>query len=88
MRAKAERGPAPFREDAVIAGGVAGGPGRGGAQQVGDVATAGGQDCGEEQDEEALVGGMVEGRGEGSEDGLGELGITGMRTTLLRRHGR
>ena len=43
-------------------------------EEIGDGAAAGGQDGGEEQDEEALVGGMVEDRGERAEDGPGEFG--------------
>ena len=46
----------------------------GGAEQVGDGAAAGGEQGGEEQDDKALVGGMVEDRGERGEDGPGELG--------------
>ena len=69
-----ESGPAPFGEDAVKAGSIAVGQAGGGAEQVGDGAAAGGQDGGEEQDEKALVGGMVEDRGERGEDGPGELG--------------
>ena len=66
--------PAPLGEDAVIAGGVAGGQIRGGAEQVGDGAAAGGEDGGDEQDQEALVGGVVEDRGEAGKDGAGEVG--------------
>ena len=47
--------PAPLGEDAVIAGGVAGGQIGGGAEQVGDGAAAGGEDGGDEQDQEALI---------------------------------
>lgn len=69
-----EGGPAPLGEDAVKAGGVATGQAGGSAEQVGDGAAAGGEDGGQEQDEKALVSGMVEGRSEQAEDGLGELG--------------
>ena len=71
-----EGGPAPFGEDAVKAGGVAFGQAGGGAEEVGDGAAAGRQQSGEEQDEEALVGGMVEDRGERGEDGPGEVGYS------------
>ena len=71
-----ESGPASFGEDAVKTGGVAFGQAGGGPEQVGDGAAAGGEDGGQEQDEKALVGGMVEGRGEPAEDGLGELGYS------------
>ena len=66
--------PASLGEDAVIAGGVAGGQVGGGAEQVGDGAAAGGEDGGDEQDQEALIGGVVEDRGERGEDGLSEVG--------------
>ena len=46
----------------------------GGAEEVGDGAAAGGEDGGDEQDQEALVGGVVEDRGEAGEDGPGEVG--------------
>ena len=67
-------GPAASGEDAVIAGGVSGGQIGGGAEEVGDGAAAGGEDGGDEQDQEALIGGVVEDRGERGEDGLGEVG--------------
>src|SRR6516225_11456354 len=59
-----QRGPASPGEDAVKAGGVAAGQAGGGAEEIGDGAAAGGEDGGQEQDEKALEGGMVEGRGE------------------------
>ena len=59
-----ESGPTTLGEDAVEAGGIAVGQAGGRAEQVGDGAASGGQDGGEEQDEKALVGGMVEDRGE------------------------
>ena len=59
-----ESGPASLGEDAVEAGGIAVGQAGGRAEEVGDGAASGGQDGGEDQDEKALVGGMVEDRGE------------------------
>src|SRR5262249_3695335 len=58
-------------EDAVVAGGMAGGEGVGGAQQVEDGAAAGGQDGRQEQDDKAFVGGAREGGGEGLQQGVG-----------------
>ena len=66
--------PAAPRQDAMIAGGVAGGQLGGGAEQVGDGAAAGSEDGGDKQDQEALIGGVVEDRRERGEDGPGEVG--------------
>jgi hypothetical protein len=57
---QAEGGPTPFREDAVIAGGMSGGQPRDGAEQVGDGTAAGGQGRRHDQHEEALVGRLQE----------------------------
>src|SRR5262249_10571450 len=59
---------------AVIAGGMPGGQLAGGAEEVGDGAAAGGEDRRDGQDQEALIGGVVEDRSERGEDGLGEVG--------------
>ena len=59
-----QRGPASFREDAVIAGGISRSQAGHGAEEVGDGASSGGQDRRDEQDEEALVGGLEEDGGE------------------------
>ena len=61
-------------EDAVVAGGVAGGQGAEGAQQVGDGAPADGQDGGEGEQDEAAIGRAREGRFQGVEDGADRLG--------------
>jgi hypothetical protein len=66
--------PAAARQDAVIAGGIAVGRRAGGAEEVGDGAAAGGGDGRDEQDQEALIGAVLEDRCERGEDGPGELG--------------
>ena len=71
---QSQGGPAALGQDAVIAGGVARGQLGGGAEEVGNGAAAGGEDGGDEQDQEALVGGVVEDRGEAGKDGAGEVG--------------
>src|SRR5262249_38489423 len=57
-------------EDPVVAGGMAGGEGVHGAQQVEDGAAAGRQDGGQEQDHKALVGRAREGGREGPQEGI------------------
>jgi hypothetical protein len=62
-------GPAPFGEDFVVAGGVAGGQGAEGAQQVADGTTTDGEDGGQGQDDHAQEGGPGEGTSQGVEEG-------------------
>src|SRR5262249_49276720 len=71
--AEAPQRAAAAREDAVVAGGMAGGQGVDGAQQIEDGAAAGGQDGRQQQDDKALVGGPREGSAEGQHERVGHL---------------
>src|SRR5262249_6791787 len=66
--------PAALAEDAVVAGGVAGGQGAEGPQEVADGAAADGQDGGQGEHDEAKEGGPGEGPSQGAEEGAGRLG--------------
>ncbi len=68
--------PAAFAEDPVVAGGVAGGQGTEGPQEVADGAAADGQDRGQGQRHEAKEGGPSEGASQGAEEGAGRLGYS------------
>lgn len=59
---------------AAVAGDVAGGERTDGPEEVGDVASSGGEDRRPEEDQEASVGRLGEGRGEGDEQGQGFVG--------------
>jgi hypothetical protein len=67
-------GPAIPGEDAVVAGGVPGCEGAEGPHQVGDGTPAQGQDGGEGEQEESVVGRAREGRFEGVEGGADHFG--------------
>jgi hypothetical protein len=58
------RRPVSHREDVLVAGGVAVLEFAEGAEEIGDGAAPGGEDCGDGQDKESLIGGMEEGGGE------------------------
>ncbi len=67
-------GPPAEGENAVITAGVARGQGAQAAEQVGDGASAHGEDGGQGQHDEALIGRSGQGRGQRLEDGVDRLG--------------
>src|SRR5215217_9061134 len=75
--------PAPPREDAVVAGGVAGGQPADGPQEVGDGATAGGQDGAGHEGGESPEGRRGEGAGEGPDQPSQGFGYNGHGASLL-----